>query len=327
MIVDHSQEEREEPEDWPANLESKQRLLQKLAAEFPGSVKFVPFKATSIMSPVLLERMTEIMMASPEWCSVLEDPTEHLSLEDQLLLKSAEENMLALCQTAADTGIGLWMDAEQSHRQPAMDLLARRLMRRFNKPLAEPVIFNTYQMYLVGADERVLRDMKHAKKKGYCFAAKLVRGAYMVSEAERAAGLGACSPVHASKRDTDVAYERAVSALLKALAAQEDVAVAGCTHNMDSVAAAMNLMEELGVPKDSPRVNFAQILGMTNHLTAALGTAGYNSNKLVLFGDFEEVFPWLLRRLDENRDMLGACQAERPFLRRELRRRLTGSAT
>ena len=54
----------------------------------------------------------------------------------------------------------------------------------------------------------------------------------------------------------------------------------------------------------------------------ALGAAGYNSNKLVLYGDFEEVFPWLLRRLDENKDMLGAAQLELPLIHNELKRRM-----
>jgi hypothetical protein len=29
--------------------------------------------------------------------------------------------------------------------------------------------------------------------------------------------------------------------------------------------------------------------------------AGYNTSKLLLFGPFANVFPWLLRRLDENK--------------------------
>eukprot|EP01051_Picozoa_sp_SAG22_P027083 SAG22_NODE_8891_length_623_cov_1.087786_1_plen_55_part_01 len=49
-------------------------------------------------------------------------------------------------------------------------------------------------------------------------------------------------------------------------------------------------------------------------------STGYNAHKLVLYGDFEEVFPWLLRRLDENRDMLGAAQLEAPLVHAELKR-------
>jgi len=52
-------------------------------------------------------------------------------------------------------------------------------------------------------------------------------------------------------------------------------------------------------------------------------TTRFNANKLVLFGDFMEVFPWLIRRLDENRDMLGAAQQTQPFFLTEAKRRMS----
>lgn len=48
---------------------------------------------------------------------------------------------------------------------------------------------------------------------------------------------------------------------------------------------------------------------------------GFNALKLVPYGELQQVLPWLLRRLDENQDMLGASAAERPLLRQEVRRR------
>jgi len=238
-------------------------------------------------------------------------------------LETAELNLGKLCETAQELGIGLWLDAEQSHRQPAIDYLARRLMRRFNVPGKPPVIYNTYQLYLTGAKERVMRDMVHAREHGYVFAVKCVRGAYMISEEARAAERGGPSPIHASKADTDLAFDGAVASVLQAIAAGSDVGIAICTHNLQSVARAVDKMEALRIVPSNAAVHFAQILGMGDHVTGALRIAQYNVHKLVLFGDFDEVFPWLLRRLDENRDMIGACQSERPLLVREVRRRLT----
>lgn len=63
--------------------------------------------------------------------------------------------------------------------------------------------------------------------------------------------------------------------------------------------------------------------GMCENLTAALGQAGYNSNQLVLFGEFQEIFPWLLRRLEENSDMLSAMAEQKHFLWAEVKRRLS----
>lgn len=74
------------------------------------------------------------------------------------------------------------------------------------------------------------------------------------------------------------------------------------------------------------RIHMAQILGMSDNVTYALGLAGYNVHKLVLFGDFFDIFPWLLRRLDENGDLLGAMATERTHLWRVIRHRLWGKA-
>ena len=38
-----------------------------------------------------------------------------------------------------------------------------------------------------------------------------------------------------------------------------------------------------------------QIMGMSDNVTLALGASGYNVHKLVLFGSFGDVMPWMLR--------------------------------
>ena len=58
---------------------------------------------------------------------------------------------------------------------------------------------------------------------------------------------------------------------------------------------------------DSTHPVLLQILGMADDLTLTLGLAGHNALKLVPFGRFGEVLPWLLRRLEENQDALGAA--------------------
>jgi hypothetical protein len=59
-----------------------------------------------------------------------------------------------------------------------------------------------------------------------------------------------------------------------------------------------------------------------DHLTLTLGIDGFNAHKLVPFGKIDEVLPWMVRRLEENHDALGAAADERPLLRAELRRRV-----
>ena len=96
------------------------------------------------------------------------------------------------------------------------------------------------------------------------------------------------------------------------------------THNAASVTRTVHYMDKHGLARDDPRIHLAQIMGMSDGLTLALGHGGFNVHKLVLFGTFGEVMPWMLRRLDENADLLGATAAQRTLLWSELRRRARG---
>ena len=98
------------------------------------------------------------------------------------------------------------------------------------------------------------------------------------------------------------------------------------THNAASVTRTVHYMDRHGLARDDPRIHLAQIMGMSDGLTLALGHGGFNVHKLVLFGTFGEVMPWMLRRLDENADLLGATAAQRTLLWSELRRRARGGA-
>ncbi|EOD18874.1 proline dehydrogenase [Emiliania huxleyi CCMP1516] len=212
-------------------------------------------------------------------------------------LTAAEEGELeeglallrALAAAAREEGISLLLDAEQTHRQPGITLLARLLASEFNAPGAErPVVYHTVQAYLRSAEHEVEAELEAARGGGYSFAAKLVRGAYRHTELSRAP-----AALQPSKSHTDAAYDT---------------------------------LDALKLPRSDPCVHLAQIQGMADDLTLTLGLMGYNALKLMPYGHFDEVLPWLLRRLEENQDALGAAGEERPLLRHEMRRRLLGSS-
>lgn len=76
--------------------------------------------------------------------------------------------------------------------------------------------------------------MELARREGFCFAAKLVRGAYMEQERVRASTLGYQDPIHASYSATSECFDRTLNALLEETArGRANVMVA--SHNEQSV--------------------------------------------------------------------------------------------
>mmetsp|Transcript_27902 Transcript_27902/g.91003 ORF Transcript_27902/g.91003 Transcript_27902/m.91003 type:complete len:432 (-) Transcript_27902:90-1385(-) len=338
MIVDHSTEESEAADARQANLRAKVALLGKLRAELAGECVFVPIKLTALASPTLLERLTagagrlggggggcgggcpEALRAAAEAATLT--AAEEGELEEGLAL------LRALAAAAREEGISLLLDAEQTHRQPGITLLARLLASEFNAPGAErPVVYHTVQAYLRSAEHEVEAELEAARGGGYSFAAKLVRGAYRHTELSRAP-----AALQPSKSHTDAAYDTCARTLLRAVAEappaspRRRAALLLATHNRASARAVAEEVDALKLPRSDPCVHLAQIQGMADDLTLTLGLMGYNALKLMPYGHFDEVLPWLLRRLEENQDALGAAGEERPLLRHEMRRRLLGSS-
>jgi len=94
----------------------------------------------------------------------------------------------SLTRSLAPAQVRLLIDAEQTWFQPAIDNFTLQLMQKYNSfdKTDVPIVFNTYQCYLKDATKRVKMDVRRAKKGEFHFAAKLVRGAYMVAENGRA---------------------------------------------------------------------------------------------------------------------------------------------
>ena len=359
-IVDHSTEELEEEHLRQHNLQAKLKLLRTLSDELCGACSFVPVKMTGLISPALLERLTHGIVhheQSSAGGSNSGDCDAYASLpkldeaadaaefgkDERIDLSSAMGRLSELCEGAKSVGVPLLLDAEQTHRQPAIRLIARTLAAEFNRATggAPPLVYDTHQAYLVGAERRIRAELAHAEANGYTLAVKLVRGAYRAGETLRDP-----SVLQPTKAHTDEAYDRCAALLLNAatdaigarhLDAKDDVtksagALGSCggapkaalllaTHNRGSAFAVADALRSSGEELSHPRVHFAQILGMADDLTLSLGLSGCNAHKLVPYGSFEEILPWLLRRLEENQDALGACSIERPLLRAELARR------
>merc|ERR1719188_762693 len=115
---------------------------------------------------------------------------------------------------AQELGVRVMLDAEWTDIQPAIQHMVLFLQRSYNKS-DRPIVFNTYQTYLKGMQGRVLRDLERSRREGWRFGAKVVRGAYMVSEREKAHQRGIESPICETYEDTDLNFLATVDSILE----------------------------------------------------------------------------------------------------------------
>ena len=288
-----------------------QEVFDYLDTDRDGRVDYVAFT-----KGITLKDGAEIASRFREQDSVFARAA--LTHEELRLLDNMVQRVDTLAESAAKNGVRLLIDAEHSYFQPAIDAVAAQLQLRHN--IDEPRIYNTYQCYLRDVHARMAADVERARRGGYKFGCKLVRGAYMVLERQRAEELRISSPIWDTKQETDAAYDSAVAAMMP-LVKSEGAEVMVASHNQASVEKAVGAMvgEQLA---PSSGVSFGQLLGMADHLTFTLGARGYGAYKYTPFGGIEEVIPYLLRRAQENSDMiLGGVGTEVGHLKNELKRR------
>jgi proline dehydrogenase len=241
--------------------------------------------------------------------------------QELMLMNNMLERVRTLCRSAAEANLRIMIDAEHQYFQPAIDSIAKDMMREFNSNV--PIVYNTYQCYLKDSRFRLNSDIESARRQGYKFGAKLVRGAYLVLERGLAEQGRYVSPIHETLTDTHTNYNRCVRILIQeAATCGAEVMIA--THNQYSVEMAVRSMHDFGLKPELCGVYFGQLLGMADHLSLVLGRHKYRAYKYVPFGPLKEVMPYLIRRAQENSDVMGGVGKEMDMLKAEVKRRLTG---
>jgi len=298
-ILDYSVEGEENEKSF---LKTKAEILKTIEkAKQDPQIPFAVFKLTGLFQSELLEKYQS---------------GQTLHEEEIESFASSKTYLIEVCQRAHDLHIKLFMDAEESWIQNSIDSLTYEMMARFNQE--EAIIFNTFQMYRVDMLENLRKAIETAEKSGYYFGAKLVRGAYLENERQRAHDDEYSEPLHKHKEDTDRDFNEAIDVCLAHLG---QVSFCVGSHNEFSCMQLCKKMDDLDIPKGHPHIYFAQLLGMSDNISYNLAAMGYNVAKYVPYGPVASVMPYLFRRAEENSSIAGQTSREFGLLQKEVNRR------
>ena len=299
-ILDYSIEGKTTDEDFEQTVEIIIQTIQEGINN--KNIPFAVFKVTGIGSINLLE------MASDQNC---------ILNESQIIeLEGIKNRIDRICAAAYTAMIPVFIDAEESWIQAIIDTWALEMMLKYN--LEKAIVYNTLQMYRHDRLEFLTSCSENAKKHGIKYGIKLVRGAYMEKERARAQKLGYPSPIYPDKNASDDAYNTALKFIL-----EHEMLFALCagTHNEESSLLLTQELERKQISRDNDKFYFAQLLGMSDHISFNLSNAGFKVAKYVPFGPVKEVMPYLLRRADENTSVAGQTGRELSLIIKELDRR------
>ncbi|SMD32933.1 L-proline dehydrogenase [Reichenbachiella faecimaris] len=226
------------------------------------------------------------------------------------------ERVDQICAKAVEVKKYLFIDAEESWIQDVIDEVVYAMMEKYNKETV--YIFNTYQMYRTASLQNLKNAHQLGLEKHFKVGAKLVRGAYMEKERDRAEQKGYTDPIQPNKTASDKDYDSAVAYCLEHI---NDIYLCVGTHNENSCKLTAELMEHHGIAKADPKVYFAQLFGMSDNLSYTLANEGYNVAKYVPYGPVAKVLPYLMRRAEENTSISGQSSREFTLVKKEITRR------
>ena len=297
-ILDFSAEGKESINDFNRALAQTLASIEKAAIS--DSIPFSVFKPTGLCKFTLLEKINN---------------NTPLSADQEIEKQEYEARVNAICQLAHDKNVAVFIDAEESWIQDAIDSIAEEMMKKYNTKKA--LIYNTIQLY---RKDRItyLNSLLERSENKFFIGLKLVRGAYHEQEIARAKTKNYPYPVHTLKANTDTDYNTALETCIINIAR---VSVCAGTHNENSAQLLADLMEENGLNKNDDRVYFSQLLGMSDHISYNLSVANYNVSKYVPYGPVKDVMPYLIRRAEENTSIAGQMGRELGNIIAEKKRR------
>ncbi|MBS1745171.1 MAG: proline dehydrogenase family protein [Bacteroidetes bacterium] len=306
VILDYGVEAKEGEENFDHARDVFIQVIEYAATQ--PNIPFISVKVTGIARFGLLETLN----SAPRLRSGIHD-NEVEAVE----WKKVWGRMYDICEKAAQKNIGVLIDAEESWIQDPIDRLSVEMMEIFNRG-EKCIVYNTIQLYR--HDRLNFLKMYHniAQQRGFILGIKIVRGAYMEKERERAALMGYPSPIQQDKSFTDGDFNTAVKFCIDNI---KDIATIIATHNEYSNLKAAELLNEKGIAHNHPHIHFSQLYGMSDNITFNLAKNGYSVSKYLPFGPIRDVIPYLMRRAQENSSINGQTSREVLLIKSELKRR------
>jgi proline dehydrogenase len=241
---------------------------------------------------------------------------EPLSKKDQRELNKVKIRLGKICKASYEADKPIYIDAEETWIQGAIDRLAEEMMAKYNQNKA--IVFTTLQLYRWDRNDYFKQLIQKARTGAYKLGIKIVRGAYLEKERERARRLRYKSPINETKVKTDREYNKAVEIFIDNI---DVVEICVGTHNEESCKLLIQAMAEKKLPINHPHIYFSQLYGMSDNISFNLANAGYNVSKYLPFGPIESTLPYLARRAEENTAIAGQMSEELEIIVHERRRR------
>lgn len=298
-ILDYSVEGKQVDEDFDACLGKAVASIEKASKD--TNVPFCVIKLTGLIPFNLLKKVSE---------------GNGINEDENISFLKGRNRVDIIAKNAYEAGIPLMIDAEESWIQEAIDEIALLMMKRYNKKRA--IVYNTLQMYRHDRLNYLKSLFKVSSDEDFYLGVKIVRGAYMEKERERAATKGYPSPIQNDKFSTDRDFNEALVFCVENV---KRIALCCGTHNEESSLLLTELMKDHAIPKDQPSIYFSQLLGMSDHISFNLANAGFNVAKYVPYGPIKDVMPYLIRRADENTSISGQTGRELSLIMQEKKRR------
>jgi len=298
-VLDYSAEGKEIEEQFDLAMEKTLNTI-KFGTE-KKSIPFAVFKPTGFGKFRIYQKITE---------------GEELDKHEEVEWKRIKERYDIVSKAAYDRNVPLLIDAEETWMQKAADDLIEEMMVKYNKE--KVVVFGTLQLYCWDRLDYLKKLHERSKKQGFKIGMKLVRGAYMEKERERAEEKGYKDPICIDKKATDKMFDDVLTYMFKNI---DDMAIFAGTHNEESSYLLMDLIAKSGLDKNDKRLWFGQLYGMSDHISYNLAKSGYNVAKYLPFGPVRDVMPYLIRRAEENTSVAGQTNRELRLLKEERERR------